>query len=594
MFLHRVAQSPSGAAFSHPTASGWRELTWKEVGDRVRAIACGLRALGLQPEQRAAILASTRLDWILADFGILCAGGATTTIYPSNTPEECAYILKDSETVICFAENEDQVKKLVAKKDELAHLSKVVVFDGTAGHDGWVITLAELEELGKKTDAADSAKYQAVIGAITPQNLATLIYTSGTTGQPKGVELTHDCWIYEAEGIDSLRLMTPGDRQFLWLPLSHSFGKVLLAAQVRIGFFTAVDGRIDKIVENLGQVKPTLVCAVPRIFEKVHNKVVAGAKEGGGLKATIFKWAFDVGKEVSRLRQEGREPSGLTAIKYAVADRLVFSKLKERFGGRLRYFVSGSAPLARELAEFFHAAGILILEGYGLTETSAATFVNRPDRFKFGTVGMPLPGTEVKIAAEDGEILVKGRGLMRGYHRLEEATKETIDGDGWLHTGDIGHLENGLLKITDRKKDLIKTSGGKYVAPQALEGKFKHLCPFVSQVLVHGNNRNFCVALLSLDEESVKKWAGQNGLGSLGYSDLAANDQVKKLIQPYFDQLNAELPSYETIKKFALLPKDLTVEAGELTASLKVKRKVVETKYKALLDGFYEESMVRM
>jgi long-chain acyl-CoA synthetase len=363
---------------------------------------------------------------------------------------------------------------------------------------------------------------------------------------------------------------------------------------VRIGFYTAVDGRIDKIVDNLGVVKPTLVCAVPRIFEKVHNKVVAGAREGGGLKYAIFKWAFGVGREVSALRQKGREPGGLLALKNAIAHKLVFSKLHARFGGNLKYFISGSAPLARELADFFHAAGVLILEGYGLTETSAATFVNRPDRYRFGTVGMALPGTEVKLAPEDSEILIKGPGVMRGYHGLAEATRETVDADGWLHTGDIGVIEDGFLRITDRKKDLIKTSGGKYVAPQALEGKLKAICPYVSQVVVHGNNRNFCTALISLEEESVRKWAAENGLGQKSYAELAADPKVKALLQTCVDQLNSELPSYETIKKFGLLPQDLTVEAGELTASLKVKRKVVEQKYKAMLDGFYDEAMTRM
>jgi long-chain acyl-CoA synthetase len=292
------------------------------------------------------------------------------------------------------------------------------------------------------------------------QDIATLIYTSGTTGKPKGVVLTQDCWVYEAEGIDEMKLLVPDDVQFFWLPLAHSFGKVLEMAQLKIGFHTAIDGRVDKIVENLGHVKPTFVAAVPRIFEKVYNKVVDGAKKAGGVTWSIFKWAVEVGREVSLLRQKGQEPGGLLAMKYSIATQLVFSKLQARFGGRLRYFVSGSAPLSREMAEFFHAAGILILEGYGLTETSAASVVNRPIGFKFGTVGQALPGTTLKIA-EDGEILIKGRGVMRGYHNLPEQTAETIK-DGWLFTGDIGEIDSdGVLKITDRKKDLIKTSGGK-------------------------------------------------------------------------------------------------------------------------------------
>ncbi|MHB8878201.1 MAG: AMP-dependent synthetase/ligase [Myxococcaceae bacterium] len=587
MLLSRVAATPDKPAFQYPLDGSWRTVTWKQTGERVREVASGLRALGLADEERCAIVASTRYDWIVMDLGILCAGGATTTIYPSNTPDECAFIIQDSNTRFVFAENDEQVAKLLKKRAELPLVKNVITVDGKPGHDGWVITLADLEARGRARHEQQPDDYEKIARAVRSDSLATLIYTSGTTGKPKGVELTHDCWVFEAEAIDGLGILRPDDVQFLWLPLAHSFGKVLEVAQLRIGFQTAVDGRVEKLVENLGAVKPTFVAAVPRIFEKVYNKVVAGAKAGGGLKYSIFKWAFGVGREVSSRKQHGAGAGGLLGLQNGIADKLVFSKLKERFGGRVRFFISGSAPLSREMAEFFHAADILILEGYGLTETSAASFVNRPEKFRFGTVGPPLPGTELKIAPEDGEILIKSRGVMRGYHGLPEATAETLDKDGWLHTGDIGELNDGFLKITDRKKDLIKTSGGKYVAPQSLEGKLKALCPYVSQVLVHGNNRNFCSALVALDEEALKAWAKDNGLGSLSYGELTKHQKVKELIQPFFDQLNSNLASYESVKKFAILPVDMTLEGGELTPSLKVKRKVVETKYKDVLDGFY-------
>jgi long-chain acyl-CoA synthetase len=391
--------------------------------------------------------------------------------------------------------------------------------------------------------------------------------------------------------MDAIGVMSPADKQYLWLPLAHSFGKVLEVALIRIGIPTAIDGRIDKIVENLAVVKPTFVAAVPRIFEKVYNKVVSGAKDGGGLKYKIFTWALGVGREVSQLRQAGKKPGGLLAIKYGVADKLVFSKLKERFGGRLRFFISGSAPLNRDIAEFFHAADMLILEGYGLTESSAASYVNRLEKYKFGTVGMPVPGVEVRIAEEDGEILLGGRGIMRGYHNLPEANAETLD-NGWLRTGDIGVIDaDGFLKITDRKKDLIKTSGGKYVAPQNLEGKLKASCTYISQVIVHGNNRNFCSALITLDPDNLAKWGGDNGHGGKAYAELSQLPEVRALIQPFVDQLNASEPSYSTIKKFAILQKDFTIEDGDLTPSQKVKRKAIETKYKSVLDGFYAGSM---
>jgi len=409
--------------------------------------------------------------------------------------------------------------------------------------------------------------------------------------QPRG------CWRTRKLAIGHLEragLLTLDDVQYLWLPLAHSFGKVLEAAQLKIGFPTAVDGRVDKLVDNLAVVKPTVVAAVPRIFEKVYNKVISGAKEGGWAKWAIFKWALETGKKVSRLRRQGAEPGPLLALEYRLATRLVFKKLQQRFGGRLRFFVSGSAPLSREIAEFFHAAGILILEGYGLTESSAASFVNRPEHYKFGTVGLPLPGTEVKFL-EDGEILIKGRGIMRGYHQLAGPTQEALDSDGWLHTGDIGKISaEGFLHITDRKKDLIKTSGGKYVAPQELEGKMKVLCPYLSQLVVHGDNRNFCVALVTLEEEAIRKWAAESSLGTLQYPEIAAHPRTRELMQGYFDQLNKGLASYESIKEFAILPADLTQESGELTPSLKLKRKFVEQKYKQVLERFYQGSVQQL
>ncbi len=591
MFLYRVSATPDLEAFRRPEGEGWRSYTWRQTGDEVRAVASGLRALGLQDENRVAILCSTRIEWIFADLGILVGGGATSTIYPSNTAPECAYILKDSGAVVCFAENDAQVQKLLSERANTPDLKHIVVIDGAGSADGFVVSWADLQKKGNERHAADPSAYETVAKSVKKTQIATLIYTSGTTGQPKGVELTHDQWLYEGEAIDNLNIMTTADVQYFWLPLAHVFGKVIEMAQIRIGFATAIDGRIEKIVDNLAVVKPTFMCAVPRIFEKVHNKVVATAKEAGGAKWKIFQWAFGVGKEVSKLRQQGMQPGGFLGLKFAVANKLVFSKLQQRFGGRMRFFISGSAPLSRDMAEFFHAAGLLILEGYGLTESSAASFVNRPEKFKFGAVGLPLPGTELKIAPEDGEILIRGRGIMRGYHNRPEDTAQALDAEGWLHTGDIGEVDpDGFLRITDRKKDLIKTSGGKYVAPQALEGKFKAICPYVSQVVVHGDNRNYCSALIALDVEAMTKWAGENGMGSKSYAEVVADPKARELISPFVDQLNSGLASYETIKKFAILPRDLTVEEGDLTPSLKLKRKVVEKKFIDLLNGFYADA----
>jgi long-chain acyl-CoA synthetase len=400
------------------------------------------------------------------------------------------------------------------------------------------------------------------------------------------VRLVHDNWTYEAAAVDALKILTPDDVQYLWLPLSHSFGKVLEVLQLRIGFATAIDGNLDRIVDNLGVVKPTFMAGAPRIFEKVRSRVITGVEAEGGLKARIFGWAFGVGHKVSQLRQQGQEPSGLLARQHALADKLVFHKIRDRLGGRVRFFVSGSAALSRDVAEWFHAAGMTILEGYGLTETSAATAVNLPDDTRFGTVGPPAPGTQVQIAG-DGELLVKGPGVMRGYHNNSEQTAEVFTDDGWFRTGDIAELDRGYIRITDRKKDLIKTSGGKYVAPQKIEVIFKAVSPYASQIVVHGDGRNYCTALITLDPDAIASWAEHNDLAGTPYPDLVATVQVHELVQGNVDELNARLERWETIKKFEILPQDLSVEEGDLTPSLKVKRRVVEKKYADTLDRMY-------
>ncbi len=590
MLLRRIRETPDRPAFLHPEGEEWKTLSWRQAGDRVRAIACGLRSLGLAPEERCAIFSSTRVEWILADLGILCAGGATTTIYPANSEDDCVFILRDSEAAFVFVEDPALLGKLARRRADLPNVRNIILFDGPGAEDGWAIPLAELEERGGAHDAAQPEQYESVVRGIAPHSLATLIYTSGTTGQPKGVELTHDCWVHEAEAIEGVRMIGSDDLQYFWLPLAHVFGKVLEAAQIHIGFPTAVDGRVEKLVGNLKVIRPTFICAVPRIFEKVRNKVLSQAQAAGGLKHQIFLRALAVGTEVSKLRQEGKKPGTFLSLRAALADFLVFRKVRETFGGRLKFFISGSAPLAKDVAEFFHAFGLLILEGYGLTESSAATFVNRPTAYRFGTVGLPLPGVEVRTAS-DGEILLRGRGIMRRYHNRPDATAEALDRDGWLHTGDIGELdENGFLTITDRKKDLIKTSAGKYVAPRPLEGRLALLCRYVDQVLVHGNRRKFCSALITLNGEEIRAWARQNGLEQKSLADLAAHDEVRALVKSAVDELNSRVPRHESIRKFALLPTEFSVESGELTPSLKPRRRVIEQKYADVLTSFYQES----
>jgi long-chain acyl-CoA synthetase len=590
LFLDRVGKTPALEAFRYPDGNGWRSLTWSETEARVRAVASGLRALGVQGEQVCAILASTRIEWILADYGTLCAGAATSTIYPSSTAEECAYILSDSATVVAFAEGAEQVAKLASRRAELPALRHVVVFDGEASPDGWVVPLSKLEADGRAWDAAHPGAFEETASGIRAEALATLIYTSGTTGKPKGVELTHAAWVAQSKAIQDCAILGHEDVvQFFWLPLAHSFGKMIGTAQLRIGFPTAVDGRIERIVENLAVIRPTFVCAVPRIFEKVHAKIVSGAREGGAVKAAIFRWALGVGLEVSRTVRAGRKPGPALLARRALADRLVFGKVRALFGGRLQFFVSGSAPLSKDIAEFFDAMGIVILEGYGLTESSAATHANLPWARKLGAVGRPLPGIEVRIA-EDGEVLMRGPWIMGGYRGLPEQTAEALDGDGWLHTGDVGEVDaGGFLTITDRKKDLIKTSGGKYVAPTELEGKLKALAPELSQVVVHGDRRSYVSALVTLDPEAMKRWAEAHGHAGAAAAELARLPEVQALVQRRVDALNRGLPRFATVKRFTILPRELSEADGEVTPSQKLKRKLIEQRYRAELDAMYRE-----
>jgi long-chain acyl-CoA synthetase len=584
MLLNQAQASSSKEAFRYLEGDRWVSLSWTQTKDKAFQLAAGLLALGVEPEDRVAIASNTRIEWILADLAIMSAAGASTTIYPSTQHEDVGYILADSQTKVIFAEDDLQVRKVLDHLDELPQLITIVQLDGKVDH-AKVIGWADLEKLGRDYLAANPTAVDDVIAAIKPEDLATLIYTSGTTGKPKGVRLVQDNWTYEGAAIEAYDIIYPDDLQYLWLPLSHVFGKALIAIQLYIGFTTAVDGRIDKIVENLAVVQPTFMCGAPRIFEKVRARVMTTASHG--VKAKIFDWAFGVGRKVSPLQLAGQQPSGLLAIQHTLADRLVFSKIKARMGGKIRFFVSGSAALNREVQEWFHAAGLLILEGYGLTETSAATCVNNPRATRFGTVGPPVPGSQVKIA-DDGEILINGPGVMSGYHNLPEATAEALT-DGWFATGDIGELdEQGYLRITDRKKDLIKTSGGKYVAPQKVEGVLKVASPYLSQVLVHGDGRKYATALITLDPEATEGWAKDQGLSYSSFEELAGSHEVHDLIESQVAEANKSLERWETIKRFEILPSELSVEEGEVTPSLKVRRRAVEEKYADVLNSMYD------
>jgi len=590
MFLDRVAATPGGEAFRYPGNGGWASVTWQQVGDRVTLIAAGLIALGVNPEDRVALASGTRYEWVVVDFGILAAGAATTTVYPTTNAEDVAYIVANSGSRIVIAEDQQQLDKLVARRADLPAVEKVVLIEGVGdGDDGdWVMSLDDLEQLGKQLLADSPTAVTDRIDSIRPDQLATLIYTSGTTGRPKGVRLLQQSWTYTAAAMDSLGVLSEKDLNYLWLPLSHAFGKVMLALPLVVGFPTVIDGRVDKIVENLAIIRPTIMGAVPRIFEKVHGRINEMMAKEGGIKKALFDWAVGVGLQVSRARQAGERPSALLAAQYKLADKLVLSTIRERFGGRLRFFISGSAALDREIAQWFDAIGIPVLEGYGLTETSAASSLNRPHAYRFGTVGWTLPQTDVKIAA-DGEILLKGPGIMNGYHDLPEATAEAIEADGWFHTGDIGELDaEGFLRITDRKKDMFKTSQGKYVAPSAISAQFKGICPFASEIIVYGEGKPYCVALVTLDGDGIREWAVDNGLEGKTFGDIARDTKTRDAVAGYVEDLNKHLNRWEQVKRFAIVDRELTVEAGDLTPSLKLKRRVVVDNFHDKIDALYE------
>jgi long-chain acyl-CoA synthetase len=554
---------------------------------RTRAIADGLTALGVKPGERVAIIGDTQLEWMLMHLGVLGAGATTVAIYQSNKPHEVQYILENSGATWVAADSEAQVAKVQSIRAQMPQLKGLLRMQGAA-KDSWERSLADLERLGGEYAKSNPRAHETRVAAIKADDLACLLYTSGTTGNPKGVMLTHSNWAYEAESVREIELLGVDDSVLFFLPLAHSFAQVIAAAWLHLGFVMAFAESIDKLVDNAGEVSPTVMPAVPRIFEKAYANVIQKGLATPGIKGRMFKMALGAFEEYAAAKDEKKDYSSLS---FTIGKSVVFPKLaqtlKDRFGGRMRMFISGGAPLSPKIANFFDLLGILILEGYGLTETSAASFVNRPKKNKIGTVGPVFPGSQARIA-EDGEILIKGGGVMKGYWNNPEATAEVLK-DGWFATGDIGQLDaEGYLKITDRKKDIIVTAAGKNVAPQNLENELK-TDNLVSQVMVHGDKRKFLSALITLNEDNAKKWASDNGLPSLPWAELIQHPKVVERIQRAVDGLNAKQASYSTIKKFAIIPKDFTIETGELTPTLKVKRKVCTQKYKDVLDGFYVE-----
>ena len=497
MFLNRIAEGGDSVRYMVPGDHGYTPVTYRQVGDAAREIGLGLMALGLSRGDRVAILATTRLEWCLADIGSILGGYVTVPIYPSNLPDQVEYILAHSRARAVFVEDESQYNKVAGVRSRLPHLSIVVMMTGGVEGKGGAATLSALRERGKAHASGNPGALEARAEEILPTDDLTIIYTSGTTGPPKGVVTRHSNYAFNVTSALEAVNVPPGSMFLQFLPLAHSLGRLEHFLTFDAMAVSSFARSLQTVAEDLAAVRPEIMLSVPRLYEKFYARVLAKVEEDGGLSKAIFEWALGVGREASRCRQGGGEPRGVLAIRNKIADRLVFRKIRERMGGRLRFFISGGAPLSREIAEFLHAIGVLILEGYGLTETSTVATVNRLERYKFGTVGKALPGTEIRIA-EDGEILVRGPHIVREYFNDPAATREAIEPDGWFHTGDIGVLDGeGFLRITDRKKDIIVTSGGKNIAPQNLENLLKN-DRYVSQAFVYGDRKKYLVALLTL------------------------------------------------------------------------------------------------
>jgi long-chain acyl-CoA synthetase len=557
----------------------WVDRSFNEVVEIVRPLALGLTELGIEKGDRVSILGNTRPEWTYFDFAALSIGATVVPIYQTNSPEECRYVLENSDAKVVVVEDDEQLEKIREVRGELPALEQIVRMTGSSDD---ALSLADLSAKGASVDAA---RWEQRYSAVTPADISTFIYTSGTTGPPKGCVISHGNYRSMLDMVNETSVIEGEDVSYLYLPLAHSFALLIQLGSFDLGATIAYWERDPlKILPNLAELKPTYFPSVPRIFEKIYTAANSGIEKEGGLKKVVFDWSIKVGAKMRAAERSGRTPGFLLTRQYAFADKQVLSKIRNLFGGKLRLAVSGAAPINPEILRFFDAAGVLVLEGWGMTETSTAATISSPDDFKVGTIGKPFPGCEVKIAG-DGEILVKGPNVFQGYHKNEEATRETIV-DGWLHTGDIGEIDSeGFIKITGRKKDIIITAGGKNITPANLEADIKQH-PLVSQCVVVGDRRPYLVALVTLDPEEVVTYAKEHGLAE-DPEQLAANADIKASIEAHVEEINKNYARVEQVKKISILPHDLSQESGELTPTLKVKRAVVASKHEQAIEGLY-------
>ena len=589
MFWDRVDRSGERPAQQFKQSADWKTVTWREVGDVVREVALGLLALGRGKGDAVALLSASRAEWVQADFAIFSAGCVTVPVYPTYPPDLIAYVVNDSGAKTIIVEDPGQLAKVLEARDKTPGLEQIVVMSGYDAPQPpkMVMTWETLRRLGRESLDAQGSTLAERVASTRPTDLATIVYTSGTTGPPKGVMQTHGNHVAAVTASKQATPVQEGWVHLLFLPLAHSFARLESFLGVAHGLTTAFAENLDKIGENLRETRPHFICSVPRVFEKVYGKILAGVEAGSPAKKRIFGWAVSVGRDVSRHQQRGQPVPATLELKRKLAHTLVFSKLHAALGGRLQWAVSGGAPLSRDIAEFFHAAGILLLEGYGLTETCPALTFNRPDRFKFGSVGQTLPGVQLRIAA-DGEILARGPNIATlGYFKQPEATREVFDPDGWFRTGDIGTIDgDGFLFITDRKKDLIVTAGGMNIAPQNIENLLK-ADPFISQVMIYGDRRPYPVALITVNPDELSKFAREQGILASETAVIVKHPKVVERIGRTVEEKNTQLQSYAKIKRFRVLATDFTLDGGELTPTLKVKRTVVSQKYRDAIEELY-------
>jgi long-chain acyl-CoA synthetase len=568
-----LAEERTNPAYLVEEEGGWREVSWAEAAEAVDELAHGLIALGIGKGDAFGMLARTRLEWSLLDFALAQVGAVAAPIYPSSSDAECCYILEHSKAVGCLVEDDADITRISAARPE---------------HVYTLETLDDLRALGREHAGHEPGALERARAEIGDEDLFTFIYTSGTTGPPKACMILNRNY-YEMVGvIDRIEdFFFPSDVLFLYLPLAHNFGRFMHLLGARVGYTIAFCPDPRRIGDLLPQVRPTILPTVPRVLEKVHTGVVAKFAEATGARRRLIDWALGVGRRASILRQQGKSLPLALGLEHRIADRLVYSKVKARLGGRMRAAISGGAPLAKEIAEFFHALDLLVLEGYGQTECTTASNCNLPSRFKFGTVGPALPGIDV-TTAEDGEILIHGETVFAGYYEDEAATREVLPGDGWLHTGDVGEIDKeGFLTVTDRKKDIIVTAGGKNVAPQNIENSLKN-ARWVSQALVIGDRRPYLTALITLDEEELEKWAaGKDVDGNI--ADLSQRDEVRALIEDAVGNVNQNLAHFEQVRRFAILPRDFSAEEDEITPTLKLKRRTVEEHFASEIESLYSD-----